>query len=122
LNDTNFNLNNYLPNLKVIFEKDGKLLFKISVQVHPGTKIQKVALGKETTFVIHTNQKPTDGKANESVILILANTFEISKSRVILHKGDKSKIKSFYIKIDFSTSKKKKDFYQKIILISKEQT
>lgn len=70
---------------------------KISVIAHPNSKkprIDKDLLGGLNVYV---SEPPLEGKANLAVIEALADYFKTSRSKVILLKGQKSKIKIFEI-------------------------
>ena len=71
------------------------MIFKVFV--HPNSKkprIDKELLG---SLHVYVNQSPLDGKANKAVLEALAKHFRVSKSKVSLLRGDKSKIKVFSI-------------------------
>ena len=70
---------------------------KIAVKVKPGSKREQVEQLDETNFTVRVKAKPIDGKANDAVIKVLADYFDVSKSGVILLKGQTSKQKIFEI-------------------------
>jgi len=70
---------------------------KIAVKVKPGSKREQVEQLDETNFTVRVKAKPIDGKANDAVIKVLADYFDVSKSDVILLKGQTSKQKIFEI-------------------------
>ncbi|MBL7665174.1 MAG: DUF167 domain-containing protein [Bacteriovoracaceae bacterium] len=71
---------------------------KISVSVKTRSKKESVEKQDDTAYVVRVNTPPVDGKANERVVELLADHFQISKSSVQLLSGHKSKKKVFEIK------------------------
>lgn len=69
---------------------------QLEVTVHPNAKTTRV---DETGGVLHVyvNQPARDGLANIAVAKLLAQHFTLSKSRVTLLRGAKSKKKIFEI-------------------------
>ena len=70
---------------------------KLSIIAHPNTKnprIEKDLLGATHVYV---NNPPLEGKANRAVVEALAKHFEVSRGKVILLWGEKSKNKVFEI-------------------------
>ena len=68
------------------------------VRVKPGSK--KGPLVEETEngeLVVYVREPAVEGKANEAVIKLLAEYFDVPKSKVQLIAGHKSKIKRFEI-------------------------
>ncbi len=72
---------------------------KISVKVKANAKTEKVERVGDGTFLVQVKEKPQDGRANYAVREAMADYFNISKSRVVLVRGDTSKNKIF--EIDF---------------------
>jgi len=70
---------------------------KISVRVRPGAKEEKVEKLADGGYAISVRAKPQEGKANYALRELLAGHFGISRSRVILVKGEKSKNKVFEV-------------------------
>jgi len=70
---------------------------KLSIIAHPNSKnprIEKDLLGATHVYV---NAPPLEGKANRAVVDALAKHFEVSRGKVILLRGEKSKNKVFEI-------------------------
>jgi uncharacterized protein YggU (UPF0235/DUF167 family) len=70
---------------------------QIKIFAHPNSKkprVQKDLLG---ALHVYINQPPLEGKANKAVGEALAAYFKISKSKVSLLRGEKSKQKTFII-------------------------
>lgn len=71
---------------------------KISVRVKPNAKQEKIGKVGEKDFIVCVKEKPQEGKANQAVIRVLAEYFDVSKSEVILLKGQTAREKVFEIK------------------------
>lgn len=70
---------------------------KLGVIVHPNSKkprVEKDLLGETHVYV---SAPPLEGKANKEVIESLSKYFGTSKGKIILVRGNKSKIKVFEI-------------------------
>jgi uncharacterized protein (TIGR00251 family) len=70
---------------------------KIFVLVKPHAKQSKVIKVSENEFHVFVTEPPQENKANESVIKMLSEYFNIPKSNVILLHGKKSKRKVFVV-------------------------
>ncbi|MCD6454604.1 MAG: DUF167 domain-containing protein [Candidatus Aminicenantes bacterium] len=70
---------------------------KIRVKVHPRAKKEKVIEG-EDLWEIWVNEPPEGGKANKRVIELLAKKLGISKSRIEIITGHKSRQKILEVK------------------------
>lgn len=70
---------------------------KISVQVKTNSKIESIEEVETNSFVIRTRTPPIEGKANERLVEVLAEHFNVPKSSVVLISGHKSKKKLFEI-------------------------
>ena len=72
---------------------------KIQVSVKPNSKQEFVGIGDDGVYIVRVNAPPVEGKANKRVIELLAKEFGVSKSKVTLRSGHKSKIKVFEIQL-----------------------
>lgn len=70
---------------------------KISVIVHPNAKKERIEKDLLDNLHVYVNAPPLEGKANQATILNLADYFKISKSKIKLISGAKSKYKLFEI-------------------------
>ncbi|MCC6866442.1 MAG: DUF167 domain-containing protein [Ignavibacteria bacterium] len=70
---------------------------KITVKVKPNSHKNEVLPLKSGIYEIYTTVVPEKGKANKKVIELLAKEYKVSKSNVILVKGETSKLKIFEI-------------------------
>lgn len=73
---------------------------RITVTVKPNSKKIGVEKRSDTHYLVRVNKPPVDGKANEAVIDLLADFFQIAKSKITIVRGEKSKIK--VIELTFS--------------------
>ncbi|MFH0933275.1 MAG: DUF167 domain-containing protein [Nitrospirota bacterium] len=71
---------------------------KISVTVKPNAKQEKIEKVGEKDFIVWVKEKPQEGKANQAVIRVVAEYFNVPKSEVILLKGQTAREKVFEIK------------------------
>ena len=80
------------------------------VKVKPNSKQQAIKEEADGSLTVHLKSPPIDGKANEELIELLAEKFEISKSRVTIKSGLASRQK--LIEIDLQRSKYLKQPYR----------
>jgi uncharacterized protein (TIGR00251 family) len=71
----------------------------ITIIAHPNSKKSRVEKDLFGALHVYVNQPPLEGKANKAVVEALAVYFKISKSKVILVRGEKSKQKVFNINV-----------------------
>ncbi len=70
----------------------------ISLTVKPGSrKGPMLETLDDGTMLAHVRAKPIDGEANEALIELVAKHFSVSKSRVSLVSGQKSRHKRLQI-------------------------
>ena len=72
---------------------------KISVKVKPQAKENKVKKIGLDDYVVWVKAKAIEGKANQAVIKILSEYFDIAKSKVVLIKGKRTRDKIFMVNI-----------------------
>ncbi|MHA1277969.1 MAG: DUF167 domain-containing protein [Candidatus Helarchaeota archaeon] len=65
----------------------------ISVFIKPHSKQTQIKKLDPETYEISVVSKPVKGKANKEIIELMANFFDISKSRIQIVKGFKSRKK-----------------------------
>lgn len=68
---------------------------RIVVRVIPRAKINQVEIQPDGIVRIHTTTAPTDGKATDAVIKLLAQHYEIPKTSIKLVRGATSRNKVF---------------------------
>ena len=71
--------------------------YNIKVKTH--AKQEKVEKIDENNFLVNVKEPATENRANEAVVKVLANFFGVSKSRVEIIKGLKSKNKVISINL-----------------------
>ena len=69
-----------MPNSKQIF----------NVRVIPRAKQNSITTDADGTIRIHTTTAPTDGKANDAVIRMLAKHFDVPRSAIQIIRGQTS--------------------------------
>jgi uncharacterized protein len=68
---------------------------RISVRVHPRSSAVRVIRRNSGECEVWVTAPPADNRANEAVQEALAEFFSVSKSRVRLVRGAKSRVKTF---------------------------
>jgi uncharacterized protein len=71
---------------------------KISVKVKTRSREEKVEKIDDYNFVIRVKELPVENKANEAIIGILADYFNLPKSNISIISGFKSRQKTIEIK------------------------
>ena len=71
----------------------------ITIIVHPNSKKPRIEKDLLGSLHVYVNQPPLEGKANKAVIESLAEHFKVSKSRIVLVRGEKSKLKTFEVNV-----------------------
>lgn len=75
---------------------------KIDIKVIPGAKKNAVKQERDMwegdTWKVYVNAPAVDGKANKALIALLAEYFQVRKSRIEITKGLKSRHKTINIK------------------------
>ena len=69
---------------------------KIKIKVKPNSKTGEV-ISHNDEFTVRVKSSPHDGKANTELIALLADYFNMPKSRVSIISGFKSKIKTILL-------------------------
>lgn len=72
---------------------------QLKIFAHPNSKKSRIEKDLFGSLHIYVSPPPLEGKANLAVINALADYFKVSKSKVSLIKGQKSKQKVFEIRI-----------------------
>jgi len=78
-----------------ISEKDGGVLVDIAVK--PRSSREGVGPVQADRLVVSVNAPPVDGKANEAVIRVLAETLGVPRSSVTIVRGDTGRRKTVRI-------------------------
>ena len=70
---------------------------KISVRVKAQAKQDKLEKAGGNSYKVWVKAKAIDGRANQAVVKLLAEYFDVAKSGIILLKGAKSRDKVFAV-------------------------
>ncbi|GBE93416.1 DUF167 domain-containing protein [Nostoc cycadae] len=70
------------------------------VKVKPNSKQQKIEEQADGSLTVHLKSPPVDGKANEELIKLLADKFDVPKSYVTIKSGLSSRQKLIEISTD----------------------
>ena len=77
---------------KILKNKNTKHMKQIKIRVITNAKKNEVVEG-EGMFKVYVNAPPVGGKANKTLIEVLAEYFKVRKSNVKIIRGEKSKEK-----------------------------
>lgn len=69
----------------------------ITVKVKPNSRKESIQKLNDNHYVVKVNAPPIDGAANSKVIELLSDYFKIPKSKILLIRGQTSKIKIFQL-------------------------
>lgn len=70
---------------------------RINVRVIPRAKLNRVEVQPDGTVRVHTTTAPTDGKATNDVIKMLAEHYGVPKTSIKLVRGATSRDKVFEV-------------------------
>ncbi len=70
---------------------------KLTVKAQPRAKLNQVIGFEGDVLKLRVTAPPVEGKANQAITELLAETLRIPKKAVILVHGEKSKLKAFRI-------------------------
>jgi hypothetical protein len=73
---------------------------KKQVKVKPNSKQHSIAVAADGSLTVHLKSPPVDGKANQELIKLLAEKFDVPKSNITIKSGLSSKNKLVEIAID----------------------
>ncbi|MCM8764160.1 MAG: DUF167 domain-containing protein [Candidatus Omnitrophica bacterium] len=66
---------------------------RINIRVKPYSRVEKIVRNRDSSFSVYVNQKPAEGKANNALVKLLAEYFDVPKSAVKIVSGHKSRNK-----------------------------
>ncbi len=72
---------------------------KIIIKAKPGHREDKIEKVDEKNYIVYVKAPPVDGKANESIIKLLATHFDVSPSLIEIISGYMGRIKVVEINI-----------------------
>lgn len=70
---------------------------KLTVKVVPAASSNQIKSDGKGELKILVTAAPEDGKANKAVVRLLAKTFKISKSSIVLTHGETARLKTFLL-------------------------
>lgn len=70
---------------------------KIEVHVKPNSRKEGITLSEDGIYKVSVHALPEDGRANSAVIELLAEHFDVPKSRISLVRGHSGRKKLFAI-------------------------
>ncbi len=85
----------------------------ILIKVKPGSFKDSIEFDTEGTLVVKLRAKPIDGEANEALIKFLSKEFNLSKSAIVLEKGQTSRYKKLLLHISQTELDKLLEKYKK---------
>jgi uncharacterized protein (TIGR00251 family) len=63
------------------------------IKVKPNSKQQKIEEQPDGSLIVHLKSPPVDGKANEELIKLLSEKFDVRKSHITIKSGLSSRQK-----------------------------
>ena len=70
---------------------------QINIRVVPRARLNKITVDDDGNLKVYTTTAPTDGHANDAVIKMLSEHFDVPKSNIKLVRGCTSRTKVFTI-------------------------
>jgi uncharacterized protein len=74
---------------------------QIRVKVKPNSKIPRIIEEEDNSLTIYLKSPPVDGKANQELIKVLAERFDVAKSRITIKSGLSSRQKLVEIDTEY---------------------
>lgn len=94
--------------------------FECDVYAKPGSKKESLVVSNDGLLVVKTSSRPVESEANKAIVEAVADAFGLSKSKVEIIRGDKSKNKRIKILVEITANKSFEFYKQKISAISKD--
>lgn len=73
---------------------------KITVHVKPNARVKSIEQVNTCEYVVKVPAPPVEGRANEAVIELLSEHFDVPKSAITIHSGHRGKRKVFEIRLN----------------------
>lgn len=73
---------------------------KKQVKVKPSARRQQVTEQLDGTLLVHLKSPPIAGKANQELLEVLADHFQVAKSQIVIQRGHTTRTKLIYIETD----------------------
>lgn len=70
---------------------------RIEIAVSPKSSQSRIVVDDNEEIKVYLNSPPVDGKANSECVKILSKKLKISKSSIVIEKGEKSRRKTISI-------------------------
>ncbi len=70
------------------------------VKVKPNAKRQQVTAQADGSLTVHLKSPPIAGKANQELIQVLADYFQVAKSQIAIHQGSTTRTKVITIETE----------------------
>lgn len=74
-------------------------MVSLHIKAKPGSSKDEILFDAEGNLVVKIREKPIDGAANDYLIKFLSKEFKISKSSILLEKGQTSPFKKLLINL-----------------------
>lgn len=74
-------------------------MLSLNIKVKPGSFKDEISIDAEGNFIVKLREKPIDGVANEALIKFLSKEFKLSKSAIVIEKGQTSRFKKIGMNI-----------------------
>ena len=75
-------------------------MVSLHIKAKPGSSKDEILFDAEGNLIIKIREKPIDGAANDYLIKFLAKEFKISKSSIVLEKGQTSPFKKILVNLN----------------------
>ncbi|HXG58982.1 MAG TPA: DUF167 domain-containing protein [Thermoanaerobaculia bacterium] len=69
----------------------------ITVKVKPNARLSAISRDEDGTFTVRVKSPPTDGRANEELLALLARELGVAKSKLSIRSGAASRVKRVQI-------------------------
>lgn len=70
----------------------------LTLHVKPNARQNRIVKQlDDTTYVVEVTAPPVEGKANEAVVKLLAEHFDVAKTSILLKRGASTRIKQFEV-------------------------
>jgi uncharacterized protein (TIGR00251 family) len=74
-------------------------MIPLFVKIKPGSFKDEIGFDSENHLTVKIREKPIDGAANDYLLKFLSREFKISKSNIVLEKGQTSRFKKLLLNI-----------------------
>ncbi len=99
--------------LGVAAKLSGQVL-SVEVRAKPGSKREGLSVGPDGELVVAVRARAVEGEANAAIRELLARALGLSKGKVEMGRGERSKHKLFLLNYQFSDAKGPDHYLQKL--------